>query len=127
MTTKESQQLSPEDEYKYRELLELLFLSELDLMSPRPLSQVTNLHTIDKCSGQFCCIHNPSDHALNKAPLQLRGDRWPLMERVCPHGIGHPDPDSVAYIQRVLPGGRESAEYEGIHGCDGCCASTKQA
>ena len=38
---------------------------------------------------------------------------WPVSrdERVCPHGIGHPDPD------RPHHGG-------GVHGCDGCCKET---
>ena len=33
------------------------------------------------------------------------------MERTCPHGVGHPDPDS--------PWAHDSHEW--IHGCDGCC------
>ncbi len=32
------------------------------------------------------------------------------LERTCAHGIGHPDPDSLAWLG-----------CEGIHGCDGCC------
>ena len=31
-----------------------------------------------------------------------------IMERICPHGVGHPDPDDVLNQDRV-------------HGCDGCC------
>jgi hypothetical protein len=37
-------------------------------------------------------------------------------ERICPHGIGHPDPDDMAYWKSI---GEESM---GVHGCDGCCA-----
>jgi hypothetical protein len=33
------------------------------------------------------------------------------MERVCPHGVGHPDPDDINVI--LGP--------EKVHGCDGCC------
>lgn len=120
MTT-DSQPLSFEDEVAYADLLRHFFASELSLMRPRGLDEVKNIHPPDKCKGERCCIHNPSDHPLKDAPLQLRADRWPLMERRCEHGVGHPDPDSVDYIQRTLPGGRESAEYEGVHGCDGCC------
>jgi hypothetical protein len=37
------------------------------------------------------------------------------MERICPHGVGHPDPDEYA----IASGGDA-----GVHGCDGCCAPT---
>lgn len=39
-------------------------------------------------------------------PQHWRGDRH-LMERICPHGVGHPDPDDI--------------NPDGVHGCDGCC------
>lgn len=65
-----------------------------------------NVHSSDKCKGQFCCIHNPSDHHMRSWPQHWRGDRN-LMERTCPHGVGHPDPDD--------PNPDKS------HGCDGCC------
>jgi len=38
-----------------------------------------------------------------------------LFERQCPHGIGHPDPDDVAYRLSI------GDDYAGTHGCDGCC------
>ena len=39
-----------------------------------------------------------------------------LTERVCPHGVGHPDPDSLRYLIR------ETGETSwSAHGCDGCC------
>jgi hypothetical protein len=48
--------------------------------------------------------------------------RWPkalrettLIERLCSHGIGHPDPDSLAHLD---PRGRLMLD---VHGCDGCC------
>jgi len=53
--------------------------------------------------------------------LNWRSDRR-LMERVCPHGIGHPDPDDVAY--RVSRG--EPATVA-VHGCDGCCVPAGRA
>ena len=42
-----------------------------------------------------------------------------LMERICPHGIGHPDPDHLSHTERVH--GLEAMLIEAIHGCDGCC------
>lgn len=49
---------------------------------------------------------------------------WPMrwrdgagkMERICQHGVGHPDPDDAAYWDRVGMG------HKNIHGCDGCCS-----
>ncbi len=71
-------------------------------------------HPKRDCAGEFCTVHNPSDHPLKDAPLSWRADKG-VMERVCPHGIGHDDPDDRAYRESV---GREAS---GIHGCDGCC------
>ncbi len=72
----------------------------------------TYLHCHDdlSCRGDYCTLHNRSDHAMRSFPQHWRDDRS-LMERICPHGVGHPDPDEI-YLDR---NGR------GIHGCDGCC------
>jgi hypothetical protein len=45
----------------------------------------------------------------------IRTDRHNLMERVCPHGIGHPDPDSMEWLHRI------GVPDDGVHACDGCC------
>lgn len=76
-------------------------------------------HDAAQCEGRPCCIHNPSAHSMRAFPQLWRADRG-LMERICPHGIGHPDPDDIAY--KRLSRGAEYAHYEAIHGCDGCCA-----
>lgn len=75
------------------------------------------VHDRKNCAGQFCCIHNPSDHPLNAAPLNWRADRR-IMERICPHGVGHTDPDDVWYRVNIKG---EEPKYAGDHGCDGCC------
>lgn len=67
------------------------------------------------CAGQACVLHNPSDHHMRGWPRNYRHDRW-LTERLCPHGVGHPDPDDVAWHVS------EGRDYQGVHGCDGCCA-----
>jgi hypothetical protein len=36
------------------------------------------------------------------------------MERICPCGVGHPDPDDAAY--RLSQGDDDTT-----HGCCGCC------
>lgn len=71
------------------------------------------VHHPSKCEGRHCCIHNPSDHHMKDWPLHWRQDRG-IMERTCPHGIGHPDPDDAAH--RASKGDTDS-----VHGCDGCC------
>lgn len=78
-------------------------------------------HPESKCAGSRypCCVHRPSDHALKDAPLNWRGDLG-LMERLCPCGIGHPDPDDLEYKRRIM--GAEYNRYAfGVHGCCGHC------
>ena len=73
---------------------------------------IRNVHDPEKCEGRWCCIHNPSPHHMHSWPQLWRDDRG-IMERICPHGVGHPDPDDRTT-------GR-------VHGCDGCCiAPTEQ-
>jgi hypothetical protein len=72
------------------------------------------VHARSACHGRSCCIHNPSRHRLRFAPLFWRG--WPYgMERVCEHGIGHPDPDDAAYRHAA------GLYIDEAHTCDGCC------
>ena len=78
------------------------------------LSQV---HAADRCAGEDCVIHSPSQHSMRQFRTLYRGDR-PLMERLCPHGVGHPDPDDLAHKARQP----NASKYEGVHGCDGCCS-----
>lgn len=65
-----------------------------------------------------CVFHNPSTHKMRQWPMLLRETR--LVERMCDHYVGHPDPDSVAWFdRRGMPG-------YGVHGCDGCCGDKKE-
>lgn len=73
---------------------------------------LTNVHPSTSCAGAYCTIHNRSDHPMRAFPQHWRDDRG-IMERICPHGVGHPDPDS--------PFAPLSVEW--IHGCDGCCSA----
>lgn len=81
--------------------------------------QAIRTHGPDCCSGNRCCLHNPSDHHMTTWTLILRDDRNWLAERICEHGIGHPDPDSLAYIQST------GIDDPGVHGCCGCCRPPK--
>ncbi len=71
---------------------------------------LVNVHDADKCHGEYCTIHNNSDHHMKDWPQNWRPDRG-IMERLCSHGVGHPDPDDPAM----------KFDYERIHGCDMCC------
>jgi len=73
----------------------------------------------EDCFKYGCVIHSPSNHAMKDFPINWREDRN-LMERICPHGIGHPDPDDLNFKYRKY--GKIEMKYEAIHGCDGCCA-----
>lgn len=83
------------------------------------VSTLENTHNLRACASRGCAIHNhPSVHALDSAPLNWREDRG-ILERICTHGIGHPDYDSALYLQSI---GRDS---KNVHGCDGCCGPAK--
>lgn len=76
-------------------------------------------HSAKDCMfPERCAVHNRSDHIMRGFPQLWRSDRA-LMERLCPHGIGHPDPDHLYFVR--MTHGEDTARTEGIHGCDGCC------
>lgn len=63
--------------------------------------------------GEHCTIHNPSEHHMREWPINFRAadgfmNLSTVTERICPCGVGHPDPD--------CPG---AAGY--VHACCGCC------
>ena len=77
--------------------------------------KLINVHDRSECKGS-CPIHKPSDHHMKDWPLHWRDDRG-IFERICPCGVGHPDPDDMAYRQSI------GLDSKGIHGCCGCCSS----
>lgn len=79
--------------------------------------RLVNIHHPDACEGKGCAIHHPSDHHMKDWATNWRYDRG-IMERICEHGIGHPDPDDQVFLASV---GRTG---EFVHGCDGCCLTT---
>lgn len=106
-----------------RELVEDIVQEPMDYHDQRdgyflPEGYVMRTHPQSRCAGDICSVHNPSDHPLKDAPRNWRSDRG-LMERICPHGIGHSDPDHVDFIRRTR--GDDEAYSHSIHGCDGCC------
>lgn len=74
-----------------------------------------NVHDPALCADRGCAIHNhPSEHRLMNAPLNWREDRG-ILERICEHGVGHPDYDSALYLDSI------GESVQNIHGCDFCC------
>lgn len=72
---------------------------------------IYKVHPPDACAGARCPIHNLTDHHMRSFPQHWRGDKSE-MERICPHGVGHPDPDDLF--------------AHDVHGCDGCCHPNSQ-
>lgn len=69
---------------------------------------ISQVHDREICVAP-CTLHHPSAHHMLDFRLHYRHDRL-IFERICEHGIGHPDPDT-----KFQKGDR------GVHGCDGCC------
>lgn len=86
--------------------------------------RIMRIHTAGQCTGTPCPFHAPTKHHMVGWPMSWQADRG-LIERLCEHGISHPDPDSVAYLagrmtwDLVIVG----EVYVARHECDGCCAS----
>jgi len=70
-----------------------------------------NCHHPTQCEYEICSLHNRTPHHMRDWRQNWRSDMH-LMERICPHGIGHPDPDDHTLM---------SQPYKEKHGCDGCC------
>jgi len=88
----------------------------IDPTTGEKYGELQNVHPLSACSeARGCGMHNrPSDHALRDAKLLWRDDRQ-ILERVCKHGVGHPDADAAAYLASI------NRSNDNIHGCDGCC------
>ena len=82
---------------------------------------VYNVHPPEVCAGRPCAVHRPSSHHMAAWPQNWRTDRY-IMERMCSHGVGHPDPDHMRYALRIAPA---DGLAHGLHGCDGCCSTWK--
>lgn len=74
---------------------------------------LANVHADTQCAGTVCVLHNPTQHHMRDWPMLWRDDRK-IFERICDHGVGHPDPDQDTYL---LQRGDDM-----MHGCDGCCS-----
>ena len=71
------------------------------------------IHSKGSCSEK-CVFHSPSRHHMKYWPKDVVEGN--LISRLCPHGILHPDPDSMNYFTRI-----KSTKVSFLHTCDGCC------
>ncbi|MBF6085175.1 hypothetical protein IU485_27765 [Nocardia cyriacigeorgica] len=78
--------------------------------------QLVGVHPPAACEGRACPMHNPTDHHMRDWPVIWRPDRA-ILERICHHAVGHPDPDQFEYWDRT------GQPWQSVHGCCGCCAS----
>ena len=74
----------------------------------------TNTHAMNETCEESCVIHNPSGHHMQWWPLHWRSDRG-IFERICKHGVGHPDPDQGPHWAAT------GQDWQWVHGCCGCC------
>jgi len=74
----------------------------------------SNTHELQAICLQGCVIHHRTAHHMQWWPLHWRSDRS-IFERICEHGIGHPDPDQYPYWREI------NDMAQAVHGCDGCC------
>lgn len=79
----------------------------------------TNTHPEEKCKGRPCIVHNPTDHHMSEWPVHWRSDRG-ILERICPCGVGHPDPDQFYYWREI------GQEWQSVHGCCGVCFTSDE-
>lgn len=77
------------------------------------------IHDPSLCEGKGCSVHHPSDHHMSAWPIVWREDLG-YCERMCPHGIGHPDYDDMVYLASIGDLDR------GIHSCDRCCSTSEE-
>ena len=72
------------------------------------------VHRREETCDDGCVIHNRTNHHMMFWPLKWRADRG-IFERVCPCGVGHPDPDQGPYWKA------NDQDWQWVHGCCGCC------
>lgn len=78
---------------------------------------LVNTHSQTRCALGPCVIHNRTAHHMRSWWAIWLEDRK-IVERICPHGIGHPDPDQFGYWRDT------DQLWQATHGCDGCCDSS---
>lgn len=85
----------------------------LETVTLENTDETLTAHPRAQCEGEICCIHNRTEHCMRSFPQHWRSDRG-IMERICRHGVGHPDPD-------------DWQNTDTVHGCCSppCCGSVE--
>lgn len=106
-----------------RDLMYGAILSEMSMPLTKHISKGGRTHTRAQCRAtrkqgapKGCVLHKPTLHKLTGSPQILRSST--LIEDQCQHGVGHPNPDSAAFLNW-----RDGSHSWGVHGCDGCCGA----
>lgn len=81
---------------------------------------LVNVHPRLECVGEWCPIHRPMPGPWSNWPRQWSDER-DIMERVCPHGIGHP---VAEMYQWAMERGRG---FDLVHGCCSSCICSPRA
>lgn len=104
-----------------REMMATIIHAEMSTPLPDYIGSGGRTHTKDQCKAtrkqgapKGCVLHRPTLHKLTGSPQVLRAST--LIEDQCSHGVGHPNPDSAAFLNW-----RDGTTTWGSHGCDGCC------
>lgn len=104
-----------------KSILDISGLIEKQILVTKFVSKGGRLHTKAECkesrkqgAPKNCVFHKPTIHRLTGSVQILRASA--LIEDMCEHKVGHPNPDSAAYLNW-----RDSTTTWYIHGCDGCC------
>lgn len=87
------------------------------------VGRLGGVHGPEYCAGDRCAIHGDPQHPMSEFPRLWRQDRG-IVERICPHGIGHPDPGQYDYWATVYADDAMALSAQMMHGCDGCCAGS---
>lgn len=86
------------------------------------MAHVLGVHSADHCAPMPCPVHRPSNHHMREWPKDFKRE-WRIVTRVCPHGIQHPDPDDLDWLERM----RRPTDLPRAHECDGCCGKAPAA
>ena len=96
-------------------------INELNEMEQEFWDRFTYVHQpTTNCLTGYCAVHNPANHHMRDWPMHWRSDRG-ILERICQHGVGHPDPSQFDYWHSI------GHAWEATHGCDFCCAPSADA
>lgn len=82
--------------------------------------RLSRTHPDSDCADQSACpLHKPSAHHMRGWVVIWRHDSG-ILERLCSHGVGHPDPDQAEFWIKT------GTHHYGLHGCCGCCDPDSQ-